>query len=100
LSEWQVRPWPKTEQTHIVERVHLTKLGAITARATGFVATVEKPITDDVLVVEMTLTDPMLYDGPQRRTAYYQRMADTATLEYACSGEHWLEELEKNRVSQ
>jgi hypothetical protein len=100
LSEWQVRPWPKTEQTQIVERVHLTKLGDITARATGFVASVEKPINDDVLVIEMTLTDPKLYEGPQRRTAYYQRMSDTATLEYACSGEHWLEALEKNRVSQ
>lgn len=100
LSEWQVRPWPKTEQTHIVERAYLTKLGNITARATGFVATVEKPINDDVLVIEMTLTDPMLYEGPQRRTTYYQRMADTATLEYACSAEHWLEALEKNRVSQ
>jgi hypothetical protein len=100
LSEWQLRPWPKTEQTHIVERVHLTKLGDVAARATGFVASVEKPINDDVLVVELTVTDPALYDGPQRRTAYYQRMADTATLEYACSGEHWLEELEKNRVSQ
>jgi hypothetical protein len=52
-----------------------------------------------VLVVEMTLTDPMLYASPQRRTAYFQRMSDTATLEYACSAEHWLEELEKNRVS-
>ena len=100
LSEWQVRPWPRTEQTHIVERVYLTKLGDITARATGFVASVEKPINDDVLVVEMTLTDPMLYAGPQRRTAYFQRMSDTATLEYACSAEHWLEELEKNRVSE
>ncbi len=100
LSEWHVRPWPKTEQTHIIERVYLTKLGDITARATGFVATVEKPVNDDVLVVEMTLTDPKLYEGPQRRTAYYQRMSDTATLEYACSGEHWLEALEKNRVSR
>lgn len=100
LSEWQMRPWPRTEQTQIVERAYLTKLGNITARATGFVATVEKPINDDVLVVEMTLTDPLLYEGPQRRTAYYQRMADTATLEYACASEHWSEELEKNRVSQ
>jgi hypothetical protein len=100
LSEWQVRPWPKTEQTHIVERVRLTKLGLVTARASGFVASVEKPINDDVLVVEMTLTDPMLYAGPQQRTIYYQRMSDTATLEYACSGEHWFQELEKNRVSR
>ena len=43
LSEWQVRPWPRTEQTHIVERVYLTKLGDITARSSGFVASVEKP---------------------------------------------------------
>ncbi len=35
LSEWQIRPWPRTEQTHIVERVYLTKLGDITARADG-----------------------------------------------------------------
>jgi hypothetical protein len=100
LSEWEIRPWPKSEQTHIVERAYLTKLGNIAARATGFVASVEKPINDDVLVVEITLTDPTFYAGPQQRTAYFQRMSDTATLEYACSGEHWLEELEKNRVSQ
>jgi hypothetical protein len=99
LSEWQVRPWPRTADTRIVERVYLTKLGDITARASGFVASVEEPVNDDVLVVEMTLTDP-IYAGPQRRTAYYQRMADTATLEYACSAEHWLAELEKNRVSE
>jgi len=99
LSEWQVRPWPRTEATQIVERVYLTKLDKIAARATGFVASVEKPINDDVLVDEITLTDPKLYAGPQRRTAYFQRMADTATLEYACSAEHWLEALEKNRVS-
>ncbi len=100
LSAWQLRPWPRTEQTHIVERVRLTKLAEVEARPSGFVATVEKPINDDVLVVEITLTDPSLYEGPQRRTAYYQRMADTATLEYACSAEHWLEELEKNRVNE
>jgi hypothetical protein len=100
LSEWEIAPWPKSDQTHIVERVHLTKLDNVTARASGFVASVEKPINDDVLVVEMTLTDPTLYAGPQQRTVYFQRMADTATLEYACSGEHWLEELEKNRVSE
>jgi len=100
LSEWQLRPWPRSEQTHVVERVRLTKLADVAARASGFVASVEKPINDDVLVVEITLTDPTIYDGPQRRTGYYQRMADTATLEYACSAEHWLEQLEKNRVSK
>jgi hypothetical protein len=99
LSEWEIGPWPRTEGTRVVERVYLTKLGEVAVRASGFVASVESPINDDVLVVEMTLTDA-LYDGPQRRTVYFQRMADTATLEYACSAEHWLAELEKNRVTE
>ena len=100
LSEWQVRPWPRSEQTRITERVYLTKLDKVSVRATGFVASVEKPINDDVLIDEITVVDPALYAGPQRRTAYFQRMADTATLEYACSAEHWLEALEKNRASK
>lgn len=100
LEEWQLKPWPRSEQTHIVERLYLTKRSAVSATSNAFVASVEKPINDDVLVVEMTITDPSLYDGPQRRTAYYQRMGDTATLEYACAAEQWLKELEKNRVSK
>jgi hypothetical protein len=99
LAEWQVRPWPRTDETRIVERVYLTKLGNVGPRPSGFIATVEKPINDDVLVDEITLTDPS-YAGPQRRTVYFPRMADTATLEYACSFEHWFAELEKNRVSE
>jgi hypothetical protein len=100
LEEWQLRPWPRSEQTHMVERLYLTKRSAVSAASNAFVASVQKPINDDVLVVELTVTDPTLYDGPQKRTAYYQRMADTATLEYACAAELWLKELEKNRVSQ
>lgn len=100
LEEWQLRPWPRSAETHIVERLYLTKRAAVSAPSNAFVASVEKPINDDVLVVELTVTDPTLYDGPQQRTAYYQRMADTATLEYACAAELWLKELEKNRVSK
>jgi len=59
LSEWQVRPWPRSDQAHISERVYLTKLGEVQARATGFIAdSVRPPVNDDVLVVELTLTDP------------------------------------------
>ncbi len=100
LEEWLLKPWPRGEQTHVVERLYLTKRAAVSAPSNAFVATVEKPINDDVLVDELTVTDPTFYDGPQKRTAYYQRMADTATLEYACATELWLEELEKNRVSR
>jgi hypothetical protein len=100
LEEWQLRPWPRSDQTRIVERVRLTKLADVSARPSGFVAQVEAPINDDVLVVDLTLTDPALYVGPQRRIAYYQRMSDTATLEYACARELWLEELEMHRIGE
>jgi hypothetical protein len=100
LEEWRLKPWPRSEQMHVVERLYLTKRSAVSAQSNAFVASVEKPINDDVLVVEMTITDPMYYDNPQKRVAYYQRMGDTATLEYACAAEAWLKELEKNRVSQ
>jgi hypothetical protein len=100
LEERLLKPWPRGAETHIVERLYLTKRAAVSAPTNAFVATVEKPINDDVLVVELTVTDPNFYDGPQQRTAYYQRMADTATLEYACATELWLKELEKNRVSR
>lgn len=99
LSEWQVRPWPRSEQTHITERVYLTRLGDVKARASGFIAdSVRAPVNDDVLVVELTLTDPAYYDGPQRRTIYFQRMDDSATLEYLCTTEHWVDALEKQRI--
>lgn len=97
LQEWPLRTWPRTDETRIVERLYLTRLDDITARPTGFIATVEPPINDDVLVVDLTITDPFYYDGPQRRIAYYQRMSDTATAEYACTEGLWLEELERLR---
>ncbi|HEY8521303.1 MAG TPA: hypothetical protein VIN61_14595 [Gammaproteobacteria bacterium] len=100
LEEWWLRPWPRSEQTRIVERVRLTKLANVGPRPTGFVATVQPPINDDVLVIDMTLTDPTLYDGPQRRIAYYQRMDDSATLEYGCSKGLWHDELERHRIAE
>jgi hypothetical protein len=98
LEEWELRPWPRSDQTHIVERVRLTKLADIAARPRGFITEVEQPINDDVLVVDITLTDPTLYDGPQRRIAYFQRMSDSATAEYVCSKGAWLEELDAQRI--
>jgi hypothetical protein len=100
LEEWQLRPWPRSDETRIAERVRLTKLADVTARPTGFVATVEAPVNDDVLVFDITVTDPTLYDGPQRRIAYYQRMSDTATLEYGCSKGLWFDQLEAQRIPE
>jgi hypothetical protein len=98
LSEWRTRPWPRTEQTRIEERIRLVKRADVDVQPNGFVT--QEPIGDDVLVLELTLTDPALYAEPQRRTMYYQRIVDSATLEYDCTAELWLQALEKNRASR
>ncbi|MES2605117.1 MAG: hypothetical protein V4603_09270, partial [Pseudomonadota bacterium] len=100
FEEWPLRPWPRSEQAHIAERFHLTTMDKISARRSGFIAGVLPPLNDDVLVVDITITDEAYYDGPQRRIAYYQRMSDDATSEYACSQGLWYDELEKLRIKQ
>ena len=100
FEEWPLAPWPRSEEAHIVERYSLTTNDQISARRTGFIAGVVPPLNDDVLVVDITITDPAYYEGPQRRIAYYQRMADDVTTEYACSQGLWYDELEKYRIEQ
>lgn len=100
FEEWPLRPWPRSEQAHITERLHLTTNEQISARRSGFIAGVLPPLNDDVLVVDLTITDDTYYDGPQHRIAYYQRMSDDATSEYACSQGLWYDELEKFRIKQ
>jgi len=100
LEEWPLAPWPRSENALIVERMHVTKMDDIDVRRTGFIAEVLPPLNDDVLVVDITITDPTYYDGPQRRIAYYQRMDDYATSEYACSRGLWYDELDKLRVTE
>ncbi len=100
FEEWPLRPWPRSEDAHIVERLHLTTMDQISMRRSGFIAGVLPPLNDDVLVVDITITDPAYYDGPQRRIAYYQRMSDDATSEYACSQGLWYDQLDKFRIER
>lgn len=100
LETWDLRPWPRSDQAHIVERVRLTKLADVSARPTGFVAGLDVAVNDDVLVVDITLNDPAYYDGPQRRIAYYQRVSDYDTTEYGCSKGLWLDDLEAQRLPE
>lgn len=98
LEPWELRPWPRSEEAHIVERLHLTTFDQVTARPSGFVAELDAAISDEVLVVDITLTDSVYYDGPQRRIAYYQRVADDATAEYGCINGLWRDVLEDQRI--
>jgi hypothetical protein len=98
LEPWELRPWPRSDEASAVERLYLTTFDAIDARPTGFVASLDRGDSNEILVVDITLTDPVYYDGPQRRIAYYQRVDDNATAEYICSRGLWEDLLEAERI--
>jgi hypothetical protein len=98
LEPWELRPWPRSDEAHAVERLYLTTFDQIEARPSGFVGELDAAISDEVLVVDITLTDPVYYDGPQRRIAYYQRVGDYDTAEYGCSRGLWQDLLDAQRI--
>jgi hypothetical protein len=100
FEEWSLPPWPRSPDARITERFSLTTNDQISMRRSGFIAGVLPPLNDDVLVVDITIEDPAYYEGPQRRIAYYQRMADDATSEYACSQGLWQDELDKRLIEK
>lgn len=92
LTETLPGRWPRTENTRIIERVSLAKRADITAPASGFIIT--PPVGDDVLVFDITVSDPTLYAEVRNITMYYQRIEDDAILEYDCAVDLWLQALE------
>lgn len=91
LGEYLMRSWPRTERTRIVERVHRADRGALDVERNGFAPESD---SDDILVFEMTVTDPTLYEAPQSITMYYQRIPEAEFLEYDCAAGLWYEALE------
>ncbi|MBF8269403.1 MAG: hypothetical protein HW386_1112 [Gammaproteobacteria bacterium] len=92
LNESLLRQAPRSENTRIQERIYLIKRTKVTARPVPFITL--QPISDDVLVEEITTTDATLYKEPQKITVYYQKIKDDATLEYDCAVDLWNQALE------
>jgi len=94
MSEYLMRQWPRTEQTRIVERIHRAQRSDLNVVRNGFP---EENDSDDLLVVELMVTDPSLYTEPQQITMYYQRVTDAEFLEYDCVASLWEAALEEAR---
>jgi len=86
--------WPRTENMEIEEKIYMTTRQAAGKEASGFVASIAKPINDDTLVFDLTVSDPALYREPRHVTVYYQRMSDDIFLEYDCTTDKWQEALD------
>jgi hypothetical protein len=94
LSEYLMRQWPRTEQTRIVERIWRAQRSDLNVVRNGFPPEND---SDDLLVVEITVTDDSLYTEPQQITMYYQRVTDAEFLEYDCAASLWEIALEEAR---
>jgi len=93
LSEDLDNRWPRTEQTSVSERIYLSTFEQEAVESTGFVSTIADPVSNDVLVLEYTVIDPVLFNSPKQVTMYYQRMTDDIFLEYDCPAGNWREAL-------
>lgn len=91
LSEYLMRSWPRTENTRIVERLTRANRDELNVVRNGFP---EESDSNDLLVWEITVTDPALYTEPQEITMYYQRVGEDQFLEYDCAAGLWYEALD------
>jgi len=94
LSEYLMRSWPRTPKTRIVERVHRAQRSEVNVVRNGYPPEND---SDDLLVFDITVTDPTLYRDPQQITMYYQRVTDAEFLEYDCVSSLWEDALERAR---
>lgn len=92
LKDSPLRSSPRSQNTRIQERIYLTKRSEIDARPSPFITI--QPISDNVLVLELTLTDSTLYKEPRKTTIYYQKIKDDAILEYDCPSDLWQQALD------
>ncbi len=86
LKSWPIEVWPHSDEAHIVERISLKNRRDVTVTTTGFLG---GDVGDVILVDEITMTDPVMYSGPQKVTVYARKLDQKETLEYDCTEGNW-----------
>lgn len=86
IKSWPIGGWPHSDDLHIVERISLKKKSDVKIITTGFLG---GELSDIIMVDEMTLTDPVMYDGPQKITVFARKLDQKETLEYDCTEGNW-----------
>jgi hypothetical protein len=90
------------ETTHLVEQVDQRYAHSDQARIVERYHLEEGRDGQDVLVAEMTMTDPVFYTAPFSTVKKWARVPNGHLLPYECAEENWikhLEQLEKNAVA-
>jgi len=95
VLDWLLERWPHTEDVRFVERFALRKTEDAQLRPGPF--TDPSRIGEEVLVDEMTMIDPALYDDPPQVTIYYRRLGEGMILEDHCAEGIWWQEMDRRR---
>ena len=87
LSELLTGRFPRTEETVVVERFSKMQRDQVTAPANPAIVT--PAIDEEVLAVNLAVTDPTLYNKPQVFTVYYQHVDDNELRDSNCTSGLW-----------
>jgi hypothetical protein len=91
LDKWPIERWPHSQQAHIVERISLKNRKDLKITTSGFLG---GDVGNIILVDEMTMTDPVMYDGPQKIEIFARKLDQKETLEYDCTEGNWFAAVE------
>jgi hypothetical protein len=97
VTEWHAPRWPHSDQFRVVERWRLLDFAEVADKITPYGRPGQRPaISGQVLVNEMTMSDPEFYVNPSEVvTVAYRRQADGVLFEDNCPEGIWMEQLEK-----
>lgn len=93
MLEWLLPRWPHTEDVRIEERISLQPHETLDI-PDGFRGWRPESRSALILVDELTLTDPNLYDEPHSITIYLTRESDDMILEDNCPEGLWWDVME------
>lgn len=98
FKEWPVSQTPRSKEARMTERFYLTDRSEVDVKGSGFTGI--EPLSDAVLVDELTIHDPVMFDKPVEVTLYFQPVPDTMLLEYDCAVDLWRRALEVQRAGE
>lgn len=88
IKAWPTERWPHSDKTHVVEHISLKKTDALKDVKLRRGLT-RKDLGDEVMEDVVTVTDPVMYKGPQTVKVYFRRLPDKEFLEYDCAEGNW-----------
>jgi hypothetical protein len=93
IEAWMMPRWAHTDKARTVERLRLLKAAEVNVGRDRLYD--PGAIGDEVLVDELTMYDPDIYDTPPSIKVYYRRLRDDEFIEQACPEGLWLDVMRK-----